>query len=183
MNAKMYEIRVGHEYGTFFVHEHPVVESASDRATYAATWCCYSSFGTFGYHWTSMGKPFAAFIAGIRSDYLLCKISTMITDHSKAVNAVLAAIQALPEGRVKERAQDEIEELQDEFGGMPEALLHGFYNNAAFGAVGIDWEGIDTKIWEPQAERFAEVLWPAFVQAVLKEGAGDTKPLDEIPKA
>ena len=164
-----YFVRDSGEYGEFFVNEREPVTSASGYTSYSATWVCYSSFGVFGHHWSSMGEPFAEFIRDVDSHYLLGKISSEVLDERKMVAGVRKAIierrrQKAISADVAREALDTLTSLSEEHSG--DVLAHEIYMSTEISKTGVDLCEVPTREYPRQAVEFVRRLWPKFVAAV-----------------
>lgn len=180
MMAPIYlPIRVDHEWGEFFVREADPVTRIRDGktyTTYSATWCCNSSFGVFGHHWSSMGEPFAKFIQDVDTHYLLGKISRTEVDADLMMKSVKSEIQSLRKSKridaTKARgAISKLKELADECsdGGLGDAI----YRSSEIGSLPIEWTDLSTTDYPVSAKMFVKKLWPAFVKQMLPGNPND----------
>lgn len=167
------------EYGEFFVRESPVTQREGGGLNASATWACYSSFGNYAHHWSSMGEPFGEFIKGVREDYLLSKIARKEPCPDKLLESVLYSLNNSLE-RAKEKGQPtgvirdairEAKKLHSECD-FDAALPMLFYESVKLSKVHIEWCDIETQVYPQQAVMFCRRLWPLFVQQFSK----DTEP-------
>jgi hypothetical protein len=161
------DVRVGHEYATFFVEESEVVPRTTGGVQASATWTAYSSYGVFGHYWHSMGEPFGEFIKDIDADYLLGKIASKKLDDRKMIKSIKAAIIARRKARqitsdVAREALDALKTLEAEHSG--DVLCHEIYMCSEICDTGIDLCDCETQEWDAQALHFVKKLWPAFVE-------------------
>lgn len=168
-------IRKNHEWARFFVHESPPMTMRDNTQSYSATWCCLSSFGVFGHTWSSMGEPFVDFIQGVSADYLLSKIARKVPDAEKTCAEIRRLVlQARLDDRITKQeakaAWDDIASAEEE-GNHPEVVFHELYWSVAISKVGIEWCDLSTQVWDSQAVRFVELLWPEFVKFVTERPA------------
>lgn len=164
----------GHgEWGRFFWHESDPRLRRDGSMEYGATWTAYSSFGVFGHYWGSMGEPFAEFIDGIESDYLLSKIARMETNADKTFAEVKRLIrQRRRDGRItKEEARDAIDDVLaiEANGDHAEVACNDLYQSPAISRCRIEWCDLSTREPEQQAVVFVKKLWPLFVKAVREK--------------
>lgn len=174
-DARGYFVRVGHEWTEFFVREFAPAEREG-HTNYAATWACNSSYGVFGHHWSSMGRPFAKFAAEIDEDYLLGKISKTEPDAEVTVASVRRKILTIRRNKdcTKQEAADAwqaVENLDSEYGNNE--IFLKLREDADIGAVldNSDWD-FATTAYPLNAVSFVKKLWPEFVKA-LQENAGE----------
>jgi hypothetical protein len=161
------DVRVGHEYATFFVEESDVVPRPTGGVQASATWTAYSSYGVFGHYWSSMGQPFGEFIKDVDSHYLLGKISHKVLDTRLMVKNVKAAIISRRKSKqitnyVAREALDALETLEAEHSG--DVLCHEVYMCQEISETGIDLCECETQEWDVQALNFVKKMWPAFVE-------------------
>lgn len=165
-------VRDGMDYGEFFVAERePQTNESRNYTSYSATWCCYSSYGVYGHHWSSMGSPFAEFIQGMGADYLLSKIGRKEADPDRVLKEVRRLIrEARRENRItKDEAAEayaECRRIEDETTGA--FVLAMLYDSVEISRVGIEWCDMSTTSYDPQCLGFVRRIWPKFVEA-LKE--------------
>jgi len=157
-----------HEWGEFFVAERDPVTDSGGRLRYSATWTCYSSFGTFGHYWHSMGSRFGEFIQDVEVDYLLGKIANRVPSDEKAIAGVRREIiqRRRYQSIDKEVARDAWNRVdaiaQDEF------VMAALWNDEDISKVGIEWCELTTTDWDSQAVGFAKKIWPVFVKEMAK---------------
>jgi hypothetical protein len=169
MKTTTLQVRDNHEYGTFFVEESGVVPRKDGKGVQAsATWTCYSSFGTFGHHWSSMGSCFSDFIKDVDSHYLLGKISSKHSCARKACDSIREQIkEKLSSGSVTneqaEAANDAIDDCEAE--GSGDVCIHLLYMNEVLNDISIDYDSVEMEEWDKQAVEFVKRLWPKFVEA------------------
>lgn len=165
-------VRWKSDWGEFFVAERePVVENGHTR--YTATWTCYSSYGTFGHHWYSMGESFAKFIQDVEQGYLLSKISTRVANEKKTFQSIKRAIlENRREKRItKEVARDAMEAVRgiENEGHGAEASAVLIYHDHDIGKAEIEWSDLSTMEHPTQSILFAERIWPEFVKEMAAE--------------
>lgn len=169
-NATTILIRSDGEYGRFFFCEQEfALEDGSPR--HAATWCCVSSFGVYGYHWSHMSRPFSEFVQGVSTDYLLGKISRKVTSAEKTIASVRRAV--LESRRNRRCSKDEAREAWDEIAGIEvdgwdAAVPHMLWESAELSRCRIEWCDLSTQEWDQQAVMFATKLWPLFVKQLAE---------------
>lgn len=157
------------EWGEFFVREHPVVTDSSGTR-YSATFTCNTSFGVYGYHWSSMGLPFPEFAAKIGSDYLLGKIGGERKPSAKLIvtGVKKQILTQRYEGQINAEDAREAWEFVDE--------CDAFYGDQEIGAmiysgmpdgVEINFEFSHTE-YDMAAQIFVEKLWPLFVRELQR---------------
>ena len=161
-------VRDGHEYGEFFVCEQQPFKRETGGWQASATWTCYSSYGTFGHYWSSMGEPFGEFIKGIEEDYLVGKIGTKRLDVQKMVKGIRQLIRERRKAKAIDREQarealDALDALVSEHDG--DVLCHEIYMCPEICSTGIDLCDVETQSWDGQALHFVRRLWPKFVEA------------------
>lgn len=169
MNQLYITVKHEHEYGEFFVSEREPQPRSDGHLRYSATWVCYSSFGTYGHHWSDMGSPFSEFICQVDEHYLLGKIASKHTSPSKTLVSVREELaRLLSDGECTEEAYTEaaeaVETIEAEDSG--EFLIAHLYECSELSECGFDWHDIETQEFDPQAVGFAKKLWPKFVEAV-----------------
>lgn len=171
MKISHHTVRDKHrDWGEFFVAEREPVANESGRIQYTATWTCYSSFGTFGHHWYSMGEPFAKFIQDVDCGYLLSKIARRVTNGDKACDEIARLIrEARREKRITAEvarvAMDDVKSIKDE-GADGTVTCHRLYESVPISRVQIEWCDLSTQEWERSAVMFAERIWPEFVKVM-----------------
>lgn len=155
------------EWGEFFVREHPIVTDSSGPQ-YSATFTCNTSFGVYGYHWSSMGSPFRDFAATISSDYLLRKIGGEKKPSAKLIVAGIKK-QILEQRREKEicasdarEAWNLVEMYAEEYGD-PE--IAGVINRCIDLEFNWDFQHTD---YDSDARNFVQKLWPLFVRELQR---------------
>lgn len=172
-------IRVDHEWGEFFVREADPITRTRDGKTYtthSATWCCNSSFGVFGHHWSSMGAPFADFIQDVDEHYLLGKISRTEVNADLMMKSVKSEIRSLRKRKAIDATEareaiDKLKELADECsdGGLGDAI----YRSSEIGSLPIEWTDLSTTDYPVSAKMFVKKLWPEFVKQIRPGGQDD----------
>lgn len=163
-------VRHRHDYGEFFVRElAPVSRVNGEGIVYAATFCCYSSFGVYGYHWSHMGEPFAEFIAGIKPDYLLSKIAERVFDDETCLKSVRDEVVRMrreqSRGVSKDAAReawDAIDDIAADYSG--ESLATALYECSELSVIRLEYCDLTCRAWDRQAVAFVERLWPEFVK-------------------
>lgn len=174
MTPILIDINVAGEWGEFFVAERSPRYRQRDGVgywTYAATFCCYSSFGTYGHHWSHMGEPFHEFVQHLDEDYLLSKIAHKENSPEKLVRNVRDRIKMArhDRGLSKEDARaawDAVYEIESEYGG--EAIGVMLYENHDIHKAGIEWCDIGGQEWPIEASQFVRKLWPLFAAEYKK---------------
>lgn len=168
------EVRVGGEWGTFFVRESDVVPRADRKGFDAsAEWTANTSYGVFGHYWGSMGQPFGDFIAGINTDYLLSKIGREECDSDKVVAELKRLIVEFRKEKrittdVARNALEEITQLAACYEREP--LCMQLYESAALSKVPIEWCDISTRSYTIHSRLFAQKMWPEFVKKYNEQG-------------
>lgn len=170
MNVQHYHVRHDHEWGEFFVREHPQHE-LHGSSRHAATWSCVTSYGTFGCWWSHMGEPFAEFIKNLDGDYLLSKISKKEFNDKVCLASLRKEITQAHDDEVitedeKEDAFLAISEIECDHSG--EGMAAMLWDDSRLDCVGIDWTDLPTQAWPSDAEQFVKKLWPEFVKAVVE---------------
>lgn len=169
------------EWGTFFYRERIVLRDGKEPR-HSATWCCYSSFGTFGHSWYDMGEPLAAFIAGMDDDYLLSKISKKVTSGDKAIDHVRRLIlEQRREGDIsKDVAREAYEAVTDIEcdGHSPEGTCEQLYASREIEKINIDWCDLNCQEWDNSAVMFVRKVWPSFVATVTGTTPPDNQTKD-----
>lgn len=167
---KPISIRDRHDYAEFFVDEKEPVKRSDGSIEWAALWCCYSSFGVFGYYWSGMGEPFAEFIAGIDAGYLLGKIAKKEFDDDTCLKSVRGAIVEARRDRrrtvtkeIAREAWDAVESISEGYSG--ESLATVLYECGELSILEYEWTEMTNQAWDRQAVAFVERMWPKFVAA------------------
>lgn len=171
MSLEHYYVRADHEWGEFFVLEHPPGELCGS-SKHAATWACVTSYGTFGCWWSHMGQPFADFIKNMDGDYLLSKISHREFNDKVCLASVREVIaDAHSEGSINDDQRDEayfaVSEIECDYSASS-SIANALHDDERFDCVGIEWSDLSTQAWPSDAEQFVKKLWPEFVKAVME---------------
>ena len=155
-------VRNGSDYGEFFWRE-SILKNEDGTPRHAATWTVVSSFGTYGFHWSHMGRPFAAFIADIGDDYLLSKIAREVFDDRKFIKWMNREIfTARCTKEQKAEATDDFRRLRMDYSG--EALATLCHDSAPISHCQPEWSDCSSRSYDPQAVGFAKNIWPKFVE-------------------
>jgi hypothetical protein len=160
------DVRVDHEWGTFFVRESDVVPREGGKGFNAsAEWTANTSFGVFGHYWSSMGQPFGEFIKGVDDYYLLGKIGNQVTDDKLIVAGVKRLVREHRKAKsinaeTAREAFDTIVSLASEYGG--EILCHELYQASELSFID-DWD-VESRSYDGQSMGFVKKLWPEFVK-------------------
>lgn len=174
-NVRNILVRNGYDYAEFFVRETGPIPLDNGRTRYAATWCCVSSYGVYGHHWSDMGCPLVKFVAGAGNDYLLSKIARRVFDKDRFKKWLSREIfTARVDREAKSRAAAQLRSLCEDHDG--EALAVLAFEDPAIAECEPEWCDADTRDWDPQAVMFVEKMWPKFVAELRRQamaaGAG-----------
>jgi len=130
-----------------------------------------SDYGNYAYFWRSFGDvDFRAFLAGLNTGYLLCKLSTKSEYDAAATEARVKAAVAECEG---EKAVEERELLEDSDLGSPEDFAFWHRETSID-----DTSGLAVYDYPGDAKRFAERVWPRFTAMLRAELAAEPAPVD-----
>lgn len=163
-STKRYMVRLEHGgWGEFFVHE---AERESGAKSYSASWTCNSSYGTYGHYWNSMGAPFADFIRGVDSYYLLGKVAQTRFAPDAFIKAMKRAIFISRATREdKSAAAKALDRIRCEVSDA--ALVWCCQESREIGVCEIDCCDLPScESYDGNALDFANKLWPKFVEAV-----------------
>ena len=162
------------EWGTFYLRDWAHTERGTTY--YGGELVAYTSFGTYGYHWTHCGEPFKAFLCDLEFSYFMQKASTEYKEFD--FDASLAAIRrtVLEHRRAtdidKATAKDIWEALQNiEAGGDNggHTFVGDLYAIAKLSRVTQEPYEYARERPSAQALGFWRELWPLFTGALRQE--------------
>jgi hypothetical protein len=165
--AKTVFVQNGNEYARFFIWEETAIQTGG-KTVYGAVWTAYSSFGTFGHYWCSMGMPFNEFIKNLDKHYLLSKIGKREDDYSTFAENVKNDVNYLYENREVNWTKKEYKEIIEEI----ENYSRDLYGDDLYKAISEIYEIEDEiefcelldQTFDSQSTGFVEKLWPEFVR-------------------
>ena len=169
--TEYYNVKSKHEYGQFFIRHGSIVKDDGD-IRYFGTLSVYSSFGSYGYHWSHAGMPFLEFLKDLEPDYLLGKISRKETCDRTVLKSTRKELAELfHEGSISRNqyavAAKAVREIEDE-GHSAEVMFHFLYECTDL-PRDIDIGELRTQAFPVQAVEFVRVLWGPFIEELKGE--------------
>lgn len=167
---RLVRVRVEHEWAVCVVIEaDQKVHIEGDDPHYAATFMAYSSYGTYGHYWSSMGCPFGEFAARTGKDYLLSKLSTSRPDLFQYTTAIRRMIKTnVDSGGVSETEAKRCRKIlnrEEDRCIDPNTIIYNLCNNMTLVKNIPGFEGISCEFYPHDAINFVDKIWPAFVTA------------------
>lgn len=130
-----------------------------------------SDYGDYAHSWKNFGDvDFRAFLAGLNTGYLLCKLSTKSEYDAAATEARVKAAVAECEGEPAEKERELLEESEFD---APETFFLWHRETSID-----DTSGLAAYDYPGDAKRFAEIVWPRFAAMLRAELAAEPTPLD-----
>ncbi len=177
LNSECVRVSREGEYATVFIREW---SRAPEAVGFGGELVIHSSFGTMGYTWTHVARPFKEFLSDISQESLVGKLfgeAAMVYDGDASYKAVAEHLESLKQkGDI---AEDVMQELQAVWACLEEVILFsegGFWH--AIGELDSSPDEVTLDLSEEgswllkkrqndQATGLMEVLWPEIRASLL----------------